>query len=121
MADGSVDLKRQARERAWSMPLDQIEVADDEMFRTDTFWPYFERLRKEDPVHHSVHPQHGPYWSITKYHDIVAIDSNHGDFSSECSITIAGEHFLIQECRSSSFCSISLMTARGQTSRPSST
>ena len=88
MADGSVDLKKQARERAWSMPLAEIEVADDEMFRTDTFWPYFERLRKEDPVHYSVHPEHGPYWSITKYNDILAIDSNHTDFSSERSITI---------------------------------
>jgi cytochrome P450 len=88
MDDAGIDIRRLARERAYSMPLAQIEVADDDLFRTDTHWPYFERLRREDPVHYSVHPQHGPYWSITKYNDIVAIDSNHQDFSSERAITI---------------------------------
>jgi cytochrome P450 len=88
MDDAGIDIRRLARERAHSMPLADIEVADDDLFRNDTFWPYFERLRREDPVHYSVHPQHGPYWSITKYNDIVAIDSNHQDFSSERAITI---------------------------------
>ena len=88
MDDAGDDIRRAARRRAYSMPIEEIEVADDDLFRNDTFWPYFERLRKEDPVHHSVHPEHGPYWSITKYHDIVAIDSNHQDFSSERAITI---------------------------------
>src|SRR5215469_4983239 len=88
MDDAGEDLRRLARSRAYSMPIEEIEVADDELFRTDTHWPYFERLRREDPVHHSVHPKQGPYWSITKYHDIVAIDSNHQDFSSERAITI---------------------------------
>jgi cytochrome P450 len=88
MDDAGMDFRRAARERAFSMPIEEIEVADDELFRTDTHWPYFERLRRDDPVHHSVHPEHGPYWSITKYNDIVAVDSNHQDFSSEPSITI---------------------------------
>jgi cytochrome P450 len=88
MDDAGTDFAAAARRRAYSMPLAEIEVADDELFRTNTFWPYFERLRREDPVHYSVHPQHGPYWSIVKYNDIVAIDSNHQDFSSAGSITI---------------------------------
>ena len=88
MDDAGLDIRRAARERAYSIPLEEIEVADDELFRTDTFWPYFERLRKEDPVHYAVHPEHGAYWSIVKYNDIVAIDSNHQEFSSEGSITI---------------------------------
>ena len=88
MADGAVDLKREARERAYSMPLEEIDVADDELFRTDTLWPFFERLRKEDPVHRAVSPIHGPYWSITKYNDIMAVETNHLDFSSEHAITI---------------------------------
>jgi cytochrome P450 len=89
MDDAGQDIRRAARERAYHIPIEEIEVADDELFRTDTHWPYFERLRREDPVHHSVHPEHGPYWSITKYNDILAIDSNHQDFSSERAITIA--------------------------------
>src|SRR5580698_6880330 len=88
MDDAGTDFAAAARRRAYSMPLEDIEVADDELFRTNTHWPFFERLRREDPVHRSVHPQHGPYWSIVKYNDIVAIDSNHQDFSSAGSITI---------------------------------
>jgi cytochrome P450 len=82
------DLKHDARERAYSMPLEKIDVADPELFRTDTMWPYFERLRKEDPVHYCAEHEFGPYWSVTKYNDIMAVDTNHADFSSEPSITI---------------------------------
>jgi cytochrome P450 len=82
------DLHEIARAHAYSMPLEEIEVGNPELFRTDTMWPYFERLRKEDPVHHSVHPEHGPYWSVTKYNDIMAVDTNHQMFSSEPGITM---------------------------------
>jgi cytochrome P450 len=88
MSDGSIDLRAEARARAFSMPLDEINVADDELYRTDTHWPYFERLRKEAPVHRHEHPNIGPFWSITRYHDIVAVDSNWQDFSSEHSIVL---------------------------------
>jgi cytochrome P450 len=82
------DLHAAAEAHAWSMPVEEIEMANPELFRTDTIWPYFARLRKDDPVHHSVHPDHGPYWSVTKYNDIMAVDTNHAVFSSEPSITI---------------------------------
>ncbi|HWD49805.1 MAG TPA: cytochrome P450 [Rhizomicrobium sp.] len=82
------DLKKAARERAYSIPLSEINVADPELFRTDTMWPYFERLRKEDPVHYQAEHEFGPYWSVTKYNDIMAVDTNHAAFSSEPSITI---------------------------------
>jgi cytochrome P450 len=88
MADGAVQIDPGARERAYSMPLDQIDVADAVLFQTDSHWPYFERLRREDPVHYAVSPEHGPYWSITKYKDIMDIDTNHQVFSSEGGITI---------------------------------
>jgi hypothetical protein len=54
MDDGSIDVKRAAREAAYAMPLADINPADPEPFRTDTWGPYFERLRKEDPVHWAV-------------------------------------------------------------------
>ncbi|HEY5048269.1 MAG TPA: cytochrome P450 [Rhizomicrobium sp.] len=82
------DIHTDARERAYSMPLDRINVADPELFRTDTIWPYFERLRKEDPVHYCAEHEFGPYWSVTKYNDIMAVDTNHEAFSSEPNITI---------------------------------
>ena len=40
-------LMQQAREKAYAMPLDQIDMSDPALFETDTCWPYFERLRKE--------------------------------------------------------------------------
>jgi cytochrome P450 len=88
MDDAGVDIRRAARERAYSMPLDQIAPADPELFRSDTLWPYFERLRKEDPVHYQAEHEFGPYWSVTLYNDIMAVDTNHQAFSSERSITI---------------------------------
>ncbi|WP_374654089.1 cytochrome P450 [Phenylobacterium sp.] len=90
MSDGAGDLKAEARARAYAMPLDEINVADGELFRSDTLWPYFERLRKEDPVHYHKEGLHedGPYWSVTKFNDIMAVDTNHEVFSSEPAITI---------------------------------
>jgi cytochrome P450 len=84
MDDGSLDVKRAARDAAYSMPIEAIQPADPELFRTDTWHPYFERLRKEAPVHWapSDEPQVGGYWSVTKYNDIMAVDTNHQVFSS---------------------------------------
>ncbi|TFV74232.1 cytochrome P450 [Bradyrhizobium frederickii] len=70
------------RERANSLPLEQFDPGDPELFRTDTFWPYFDRLRREDPVHYCKDSMFGPYWSITRYNDIMEIETNHAVFSS---------------------------------------
>ena len=75
-----------ARERAYSMPLADFDPGDPELFRTDTFWPYFDRLRKEDPVHYCKDSMFGPYWSVTKYNDIMEIETNHAVFSSAASL-----------------------------------
>lgn len=77
-----------ARKQAYGMPLDKIDPVDPSLFASYTMWPYFERLRREDPVHYQREHEFGPYWSVTKYHDIVAVDTNHKAFSSEPSITI---------------------------------
>ena len=81
-------MRRAARERAYSMPLEEIKPADPELFFSDTLWPYFERLRAEDPVHMALDEECGPYWSVTKYNDIMTVDTNHQVFSSEPAITI---------------------------------
>ena len=81
-----------AHERAWSIPLEQINVADPELWPNEEYWPYFERLRKEAPVHYCAnegsHILQGPYWSITRFEDIMAVDTNHKLFSSEPSIVL---------------------------------
>jgi len=33
-------------------PLEDFHVADVALFTSDTHWPWFERLRAEDPVHY---------------------------------------------------------------------
>jgi cytochrome P450 len=71
-----------ARERALSLPLADFDPGDPELFRSDTHWPYFDRLRKEEPVHFCKNSQFGPYWSVTKYNDIMDIETNHAVFSS---------------------------------------
>jgi len=81
--------KGQAGADPYSIPLDQIDVSDAELFETDTMWGYFERLRKEAPVHFCAESDFGPYWSITKFKDIVEIEKLPEIFSSEMSITIA--------------------------------
>jgi len=89
MADGNVISLREAREQAWSLPLETLNPAQPALFQADAMWPYFERLRKESPVHYTPQSEFGPYWSITKYNDIMAVDTNHQVFSSEGGITIA--------------------------------
>jgi cytochrome P450 len=73
----------EARERANSIPLEQFDVGDPELFRSDTFWPYFDRLRNEDPVHYCDSSIFGPYWSVTRYNDVMEIETNHAVFSSD--------------------------------------
>ncbi|WP_247443019.1 cytochrome P450 [Bradyrhizobium sp. CW7] len=70
------------------IPLKDLDVSEPRRFQDDSLWPCFERLRREDPVHHCQDSPHGPYWSITKYRDIVAVDTNHKIFSSAQGVTI---------------------------------
>jgi cytochrome P450 len=81
MADGNAAID-EARARAYATPLDQFQVHTIEHFTSDTLWPWFERLRAEDPVHYTAESEYGPYWSITKFTDIVQCESDIATFSS---------------------------------------
>ena len=88
---GTIDLaedSRQdaARERAFSTPLENFDPGDPELFQSDTHWAYFDRLRQEEPVHYCKDSMFGPYWSVTRYNDIMDIDTNHAVFSSAASL-----------------------------------
>ena len=82
MADGAANL----RSLAYSTPLEDLNPGDPDLFLNDAFWPYFERLRREAPVHWCRDSEFGPYWSVTRYQDIMAVDTNHGVFSSEAAL-----------------------------------
>ena len=69
-----------------AIPIDEIDVARPSLFQQDTIGLYFERLRREAPVHYCRESYVGPYWSITKFDDIMAVDTNHKVFSSEAKL-----------------------------------
>jgi cytochrome P450 len=87
MADGAAMPK--TKEDIWSIPLDQLDPSIKERFVDQSMFEVFERLRKEDPVHYTAESEFGPFWSVTKFNDIMTVDTNHGVFSSEPAITIA--------------------------------
>ena len=73
------------RAAAYATPLEDFDVSRARLFQEDAQGPFFERLRHEDPVHYCKASAFGPYWSVTKFQDIVAVDSNHEVFSSDSS------------------------------------
>jgi cytochrome P450 len=78
----------EAAAEAYATPLAELNPAKVERFRDDTLWPVFERLRAEDPVHFTPESEFGPYWSVTTWDDIMAVDTNHEVFSSASGITL---------------------------------
>ncbi len=60
-----------------------LNPADPKRFRNATILPVFERMRAETPIHYCADSPYGPFWSIMRYKDIMAIDRNHEVFSSE--------------------------------------
>ncbi len=88
MHDGAVDLKAEARAQIAALPIEAVDPAQPDLFAADAFWPIFERLRAEDPVHWVESPDYGGFWSICLWNDIMAVDSNHGVFSSADGITL---------------------------------
>ncbi len=71
------------REDAYAMPLDQIDVSQPLLYQKDIWHPYFERLRREDPVHWCQNGLYGSYWSVTKYKDIMQVETNQQTYSSD--------------------------------------
>lgn len=69
-------------------PLAQFDLSDPQLYKLDAWRPYFARLREEDPVHYQAESPFGPFWSITRFKDIMAVETNHEVFSSEPTIVI---------------------------------
>ena len=73
-------------EKIAAIPIEQIDVSRPSLFQKDTIGLFFDRLRREDPVHYCPESKVGPYWSVTKFDDIMAVDTNHKVFSSEAKL-----------------------------------
>lgn len=72
--------------RAQNLALEDFDVSDPALFTEDALHPYFERMRREAPVHYCRDSHVGPFWSITRFNDIVEMEKNHKIFSSDVSV-----------------------------------
>jgi cytochrome P450 len=72
----------QTRPDVDALPLDKIDVADPSLYQDDVWPPYFARLRREAPVHYCPESAYSPYWSVTRFKDIMHVEVNHEVYSS---------------------------------------
>jgi len=81
--DQATPLEPQPRSAVNVPVLDEpIDVSQPRLYRDDSWGSHFARLRREDPVHHHPESPFGPYWSITRYADIMKVELDHGTYSS---------------------------------------
>jgi len=66
-----------------NLPLDKFDVSDPKLYQDDAWRPYFDRLRREDPIHYVPDSPYGPYWAVSKYKDIMHCEVHHEVFSNE--------------------------------------
>lgn len=86
-------------EYAYNTPLEDLDVSHPRFWPDEEMWPIFKRLRDEDPLHYcregwtsefreADDEPVGPYWSVTRFEDIMAVDTDHHRFSSEPAIVL---------------------------------
>ncbi|WP_422017304.1 cytochrome P450 [Reyranella sp.] len=59
-----------------------VDVSQPRLYREDAWRLPFERLRREDPVHYHAESPFGPYWSVTRYADIMKVELDPATYSS---------------------------------------
>jgi cytochrome P450 len=72
--------------------LDRLDMSEPHRFVENSFWPLFARMRRDAPLHHCPESSFGPFWSVTRYDDIMRVDTDHKSFSSEPAITLINPH-----------------------------
>src|SRR4029079_834886 len=68
--------------QALQRKLNSIDVSDPRLYQDDNWRPLFAQLRRDDPVHYCDASAFGPYWSVTRYDDIFAVELDHENYSS---------------------------------------
>jgi hypothetical protein len=72
----------------YDVPLDKFNMSRPELYQANVHEAWFERLRKEDPLHFCADSKAGSFWSNTRFEDIKTVDTNHKIFSSDGAIAI---------------------------------
>ena len=65
-----------------SAELDRLDVSRADLWMQNAWRPHFARLRAEEPVSYCPESFFGPYWSVTRYDDIIAVENDPQTFSS---------------------------------------
>ena len=73
---------------AYDIPVEDLNPINPRLWSEHKWKETFERLRAEDPVHLNETDEAGRYWSLAKYEDIKAVDSDWQGFSSAHGITL---------------------------------
>ncbi len=76
----------EATREANTLPLSEIDVSNPKLYQNDVYHPYFARLRREDPVHYRKDGQYGSFWSVTKFKDIMSVETRPEIYSSEAKL-----------------------------------
>jgi cytochrome P450 len=63
-------------------PLEKIDVSRPELYGSNTWQPWFARLRREAPVHYLADSPVGPFWSVCSHALIKEVDTSNSVFSS---------------------------------------
>ena len=73
---------------ASELAIEDIDVSNPFLWRQGKWGSYFRRLRDEKPVHFQQNSAFGPFWSVTRFEDILFVDKHHDLFSAEPIITL---------------------------------
>ena len=73
----------QTNPRLAALPIEQFDVSQPHLFQSNEVLDYFRRLRNEAPVHYCAESAYGPYWSVTRFEDIVSVDTQPDQYSSQ--------------------------------------
>ena len=84
-------LKTPLRPDPETAALNELDLMLPDLFHDDYHVKVFERLRAEDPVYRQEVEEIGTVWNVTKYQDIMAVDTDHERFSSEGSIVVTDQ------------------------------
>jgi cytochrome P450/ferredoxin-NADP reductase len=70
------------------LELTEIDTSNPFLWRQGKWESWFRRLRDEAPVHYRAESPFGPFWSVTRYDDIVTVDKDFETFSAEPQIVL---------------------------------